>query len=345
MQFLHDFEKLIAGAKSAVITSHISPDDDSVGSVLAMYWIVKQKYPQLKVQVIYTGEPEKRYDSFAGYSEIKFVDDVANYLDGVDLLICLDGGQLSRFSRLTEKINNFKGKKICIDHHSSPPDQFDLLLELPNKSAVCQIIYEIFGNKVELTREISEGLLLGLLGDTGNFAYLRPSDLNVLDMAKDLLLRLNIQVQEFKSRYDLISQRSFELEKQYVANTKFETLNEWGGFSWSFLPRELVEREHFSDNELSSGAHIYMGSFMRLIEGAPWGFIITPKLDGTCSVSFRSLPKSINVRAMAEAMKIGGGHDLAAGSTFKPINGEKVDPLFCYKKIIEFMQANKPVIS
>jgi len=340
-----EIEKLVSAAKYIIITSHKSFDDDSIGSVLAMYWTVKEKHPGKKVRVVYTGKPDERHKYFSGYQEIEFVDDLAWYLKGCDLLIMLDGGQFNRFTGNPELIQKFKGKTICLDHHQSPPDKFSLSLISPKSAATCQIIYELFCRKTDISKSVAEPLLLGLLGDTGNFTYLRPSDLGTFDMAKDLIAKLNVEVQEFKSRYDLISPRSFALEKIYVANTKLENLEGWGGFSWTYVDREFLQKESYSDNEASDGAHVYMSSYLRLIAGAPWGFIITPKQDGSCSVSFRSLPRSVNVRSIVEGMKIGGGHDRAAGSNIKSKKGGKTDPIECYQKIISWMRVNSAIIS
>lgn len=341
MEFFEEFWKLVEEAKSVVVTSHKSFDDDSIGSVLAIYWLIKQKHQDKKIHIIYTGTADQRHASFEGYKDIEFVDDVAWYLKDCDLLIMLDGNQYGRFTANYDLIKDFKGKRICIDHHGSQPDKFELLLSQSEAAATCQIIYEQFCAGTLLSKPIAESLLLGILGDTGTFAYLGPKNLVVLDIAKQLLTQLNIDIQGFKSRYDLISPRTFELEKQYVANTKLEEIEGWEGFSWTYVDRDFLEKESYTDNEASGGAHVYMTSYMRLIKGAPWGFIILPKKDGSCSVSFRSLPSSTNVRLIVEGMKIGGGHDRAAGSNIKNASGEKVSPKYCYEKIVAWLKEHK----
>ncbi len=341
VEFVAEFWKLISQAKAIIITSHTSPDDDSIGSVLATFWIIKSKYPKKVVKIIYTGNFDNRYSYFEGYDQVSFLPDIADQVGDADLMIMLDGSQYSRFTKDGEKLKKFKGKTICIDHHSSPPDNFDLLLLLPNFISTCQIIYKGFYEAKEVPKNIAEPMLLGLLGDTGNFTYIRPSDLEIFDMAKKLVESLQVPIQEFMSKYNVIAPKIFQIVKEYMVNTKFEELPGWDNYSWTFLSRECTEREVLSDNNLSEAAHIYMDHYLRTIANCPWGFIITPKSDGSCSISFRSLPKHVNVRSVVETMRIGGGHDRASGGTFKSINGEKVNPLKCYEQLKVWMNSNK----
>ena len=339
-KFTDEFFKMINAAKSVVVTSHTSPDDDSIGSVLSIFWTLKDKYPQKKVEAIYTGEKDERYEKFAGYDKINFVLDLADHLGGVDLLIMLDGGGFGRFSKKPDEMRKFSGKTICIDHHSSPPDRFDQFLLCPQLPASCLIIYEQFYKNSEISQPIGEALLLGLLGDTGNFSYLRPSDIGAFDMAKRLIEILGIQIQEFMARYNIIPFKTLKLIGELINTALVEKVEGWDGFSWTY-----IERGDYSDNEISDASHIYLGHYVRVIKEAPWGFAVIPKSDGSVYVSFRSLPGSVNVREIVEKLQIGGGHDRAAGSTFKPTGSEKVKPLDCYKQIKNWLTKNKQVTS
>ena len=339
-KFSEEFFKLANTARSIVITSHTSPDDDSIGAVLSVFWMLKEKYAAKKIEAVYTGERDSKYAKFAGYDKTQFVPELADCLQGVDLLILLDGGNFGRFSKKPEEMKKFSGKTICIDHHSSPPDEFDLFMLCPQLSSSCQIIYEAFYINANTSKPIGEALLLGLLGDTGNFSYLRPSDSGALDMAKSLIKTLGIQIQEFKARCNTIPLKVVKLIGELIKNTTIEKVDGWDNFSWTY-----VENGDYSDNEISDASHLYVDTYVRTITGVPWGFAITPRSDNTINVSFRSLPGSVNVRYIVEQMKVGGGHDRAAGGTFKPTGPEKVKPLDCYKQIRDWLIKNKQVTS
>ena len=169
MSFVQDFEKLVSDSKSIVITSHTSPDDDSVGSTLSVFSYISNKFSNKKIRMIYTGERVSRYNYFKNYDKVEFFLDMADNLADCDLLIGLDGSQFERFSRKPELLKQFSGKTICIDHHGSPIDKFDLELVLPQTSSTSEIIYTKFYRDSEMPHEVAETLLLGILGDTGNF--------------------------------------------------------------------------------------------------------------------------------------------------------------------------------
>jgi bifunctional oligoribonuclease and PAP phosphatase NrnA len=344
-EFVKSFFELTDSAKSIVITSHTSPDDDSTASVLSIRYLLLKKYPEKRVRVIYGGEGPDRYSSFEGYDNIEFVPEIVDKLEDADLIIMLDGGQFSRFSKKSELLKEFKGKTVCIDHHSSPIDNFTLSLVKPKASSTSELIYYCFYQADILDVKSAELLMLGLLGDTGDFTYLRPDESYVFDMAKRLLEVGNFEIQEFKSRYNTISPRNMEILKEYFRNTQKGEISGWPHYSYSTISRKFMEEGKYSDIELKGAGLIYIGAFLRTIKGHPWGFVITPRDIGTCEVSFRSLPRSVNVREVSERMQIGGGHDRAAGGTFKPTGDKKLDVQECLEKLEDWMKNNKPVLS
>jgi phosphoesterase RecJ-like protein len=344
MSFVHEFEKLVSSSKSIVITSHTSPDDDSVGSTLSVYSYISIKFPDKKVRMLYTGEKLDRYNYFKNYDKIEFFPDMANNLGDCDLLIGLDGSQFERYSRKPEILKEFKGKTICIDHHSSPVDSYNLSLILPNASSTSEIIYKEFFENSGLPNEVAESLLLGILGDTGNFVFLKPHQSHVFETAKKLQDVLQIDIQDFEAKYSLSSPRVFELVKLLLLNTQYGKVKNWPMFMYTYLSLENVSSDNYTDTEISDASHWYMSTYLRMIDGYPWGFVVSPKSDGRCGISFRSLPGSVNTRSISERMKIGGGHDRASGGTFKKVD-KVVIPEDCIQKVFDWLKQNPVVLS
>lgn len=346
MDFKTEFFNLVEKANSIVITSHTSPDDDSIGSLISLFQIIKQKYPQKKTRIVQTGERIDRYTYFENYERIEFISEMADSLEDADLLIFLDGLQYTRFSKKAERISKFTGKTICIDHHPTPPDSFDLSLIDPLSISTCGLIYRAFNQDIEITKPLAESLFLGILGDSGNYGFVRPDDVEVFDISRDLITRGQINIQEFQSKYNIISERIFILFQELIRNTQFLQIENWPKFNYSFIQREYLEKGKFSDSETNIASALYvgdfptMGNFVRTIKNYSWGFTIIPKLDSSCSISLRSLPNSVNVRQLMELMQIGGGHDRAAGGRLK-----FADPKICLEKVFEWMRNNEPVLS
>lgn len=261
-------------------------------------------------------------------------------LNHTDLLIVLDGSQFGRFSKQPENLKTVP-VTICIDHHASPIDEFTLSLVLPAYSSCTEVIYLALCQEIVVSKKLAEIFLMGILGDTGNFTYIKPHQTETLATAKKLLEISKIEIQEFQSRYRTISQRSFLVIQELIKNTQYSCVDEWPNFQYSYIDTEFTESGHYTDSEISEGCHIYMSNYLRMITGYGWGFVITPKANGDCSISSRSLPKSVSVRDMLERMKIGGGHDRASGGKFK----DQKDTKICIEQVLSWIAINSPVLT
>ena len=98
-EFKIEFFKLIENSQNILITSHISPDEDAIASVLSMYEILSNKYTAKNIRIAISSEPQDRLKIFKHYEKIEFVNDISNHLTDTDLLIMLDGSQHARFSK------------------------------------------------------------------------------------------------------------------------------------------------------------------------------------------------------------------------------------------------------
>ncbi|MEX2032937.1 MAG: DHH family phosphoesterase [Candidatus Colwellbacteria bacterium] len=341
-QFVDDFFKLTNGAKSICITTHMSADEDAIASILATYRLLTDKYPEKNIQIIHIGEPNKRFQSFQNFDKIQFVQDLSDYLDKFDLLVLLDGSNYHRFTPKPEKVKEFQGKTICIDHHSSPADEFDLALIAPHIPSTAEILYLAFYRDIPLDKPLAEIFLLGILGDTGNFSYLRSNQGETFITAKRLVEAGNIEIATLQSRYRTLEPKILTALGALIENTSYHKLKNWPDFQTSFLSRSFADKNNLTDREIGEAAEIYTAYFIRRVAGYKWGFSIRPKTSGECSVSFRSLPEGVNVREIAEQMEIGGGHDRAAGGTFREEN-KVLDAKECLEKVLEWLKDNKPV--
>lgn len=344
-KFTKKFFELCDGANGICITGHKSPDDDAIAAVLSLYDFLSGKYKGKIVKMIYTGERAAKYKVFKHYNKIHFVSDLVDNLPGIDLLVMLDGNQYNRFTEQPGRLKKFRGKTICIDHHGSPPDRFDLLLIAQQISSCVEIIYLSFLKKEKIDKSLAETLMLGILGDTGNFAYLKPNQTETLTITKLLMEIGQIEIQEFQPRYMTISKKVFSTTQELIRNTAYHEIENWPKFQTSFISREFAEKGKLADNEISEAAHLYVNHYLRQIEDYQWGFVIAPKLNGDCGISLRSLPKSVSVRNIMERMDIGGGHDRAAGGTFVKVkegSGPK-SVSKCFENVLEWIKKNKPV--
>lgn len=336
-EFRTEFFKLVEESQNILITSHISPDEDAIASVLSMYEILTTSYSSKNIRIAISSEPQDRLKIFKNYEKIEFINDIANHIENTELLIILDGSRYSRFSTNPEKLQTIKNT-IAIDHHNPPIDNFTLSLVVPELSSNAELIYLSVCKKEKVTPELAEIFMLGILADTGNFSYLKKNQTGTLISAKELMDIGDIQIEEFQSQYRHTSKREFQIMQELVKNTSFGFVSGWPAFQYSFVTPEFAKE--YTDTEISSAKAIYQGQYLRRIEEHPWGFVVTPKNETSSRISARSMSKSVNVRALFEKMNIGGGHDRAAGGEFKDTTVlEAID------KIKKWMEENKAELS
>ena len=195
---IRSFEDMIREAGSIVITTHMKPDGDAIGSCTAMYHFLKK---QNRLPKIILNDPYPSYLSFLTSGEVS--EDIIIHTDnpaeaeaeilGADLIICLDFNAFHRTDKLEEPLSKATGRKVLIDHHLNPSRElFDLSFSETEVSSASELLYHILASTSiigkdagHLGAECACSLMTGMTTDTNNFANsVYPSTLH---MASDLL--------------------------------------------------------------------------------------------------------------------------------------------------------------
>ena len=162
----------IAQAKHIVITTHMAPDGDAMGSALAMW-----HFCQKRATVIVPNAFPAFLGWMPGAEEIRIYEQKPQECDKLiaeaDLIICTDFNDPKRIGPMGEKMLANPCPKILIDHHLNPMDFADEVHSHPEASSSCEIVYKELRNEGvnELTTEIATCIYTGLMTDTGNFSY------------------------------------------------------------------------------------------------------------------------------------------------------------------------------
>lgn len=313
--FHRAFDTILQTSESLIITSHLSPDDDAIGSMLALREVITTQYPSLSIRMVISGKPEHRWKSFTHFKDVQFVDDITNVVQPADTLIMVDGGQYSRFSKNPEKLKSLARHSIIIDHHASISDPVSIAYIDAKKPATAEIIFDLFDTPNIRTRDFAEAVLLGILGDTGMFAYIKPFQLHTLSVAQTLLQYLDIEVQSFYLRYSAIPQEVYKGIAKYMEHSTFHDISPVPPFHTSFITANDITSLDIAPELIDIAKEEFISAYIRSISGYQWGFVCYPTEQSEYKVSMRSLPNVMNVRAIVEGMNIGGGHDYAAGGT------------------------------
>ena len=164
--------------RKVVILSHTNPDGDAIGSSLAWAEVLKRHGHQVTCVI-----PNK-YPYYLEFmpgieSVVIFKNDsdceVEKAVKEADVIFCLDFHSMSRLDKLGEIIDsNQHAKRVLIDHHLDPSEDFDLMLSYPKASSTCYLVALIVENMYDtesITPTMAENLFVGMMTDTGNFAF------------------------------------------------------------------------------------------------------------------------------------------------------------------------------
>ena len=199
--------RLVAEATKVVITTHMSPDGDAMGSALAMYHWLRARRPDMQslTVVLPTAAPDFLMwlpDADKCLVHDRQREEAEQRVAEADLIICTDFNDPKRVGALAPALLKATGKKVLIDHHLHPSDFADVIVSVPEAPATCQLVYELIiaentGGVPTMSRAGSmqvarsgvlsaekkspfkgdlEGLIptciyTGLMTDTGNFSY------------------------------------------------------------------------------------------------------------------------------------------------------------------------------
>lgn len=285
-------------AKHIVISGHIRPDGDCVGSCMATYLYLKKRMPQTKVE-IFLEQPADIFSCIQDFEEIKteYPTDIAP-----DVFIALDC-EKTRLGE-AEKIFEQAKKTINIDHHiSNAQGCGDVNYVVPEASSASELVYDVIEHdKIDV--EIAKAIYIGMIHDTGIFQYSNTSP-KTLRTAADLIA--------YGFDFPTLIDETF-YEKTYVQN--------------QILGRALLESILFMDGKcVVSSVDKKMMDFyqvtpkdlegivsqLRIIKGVECAIFMYEIDTQQYKVSLRSC-KYIDVRKVAQFFG-GGGHVRAAGCT------------------------------
>ncbi|PID47963.1 MAG: hypothetical protein CR967_02290 [Proteobacteria bacterium] len=148
----------ILKAKSILLISHIRPDGDTLGSVLALYLVLRDLGKRVS---IYNPSPTmpSRFDFLPNIRKIK--NEIPK--EKIDLAIACDCGSWDR-TGFGEKDFTL----INLDHHSSNDNFGDINIVKPDMPSATMVVYDLLRkNDIILSKEVALCLYVGFVEDTG----------------------------------------------------------------------------------------------------------------------------------------------------------------------------------
>ena len=202
-------KKLIEGKKRILVSGHLSPDGDSLGSMIALAHLLTA-----------AGSPAFAAADLNALGKPGFLEGVEKIIplrklkrQKFDLLIAVDN---SGFDRMPQEIRAVAEKlpRICIDHHVTNDETFaEVNIVDSGASSAGEIVWR-FAKWMEwkLDRTAAEALWVAMITDSGRFAYdcTKPGTLR----AAGDLLKYGVRTAYINDViYGTFSRKSIELKR------------------------------------------------------------------------------------------------------------------------------------
>jgi bifunctional oligoribonuclease and PAP phosphatase NrnA len=300
-----DVSKFIQEHKNFVLTTHINPEGDAVGSELALAAFLEDLGKRV---AIVNSSPTPANCAFlrnVGTIRLYSEDYTADILDGADAVIIVDVNNWEHVGPFGGELRKSPKPRVCIDHHQAAEEGFASITVSDTRAAAAGLlIYDLIvymGG--EITPAIGEAIYTAIFTDTGSFRF-SNTDERVFRAAADLCSK---GVNPF-AVYRKVHAKRWGAARLIGSALSTLERTEDGKMAWIHVTQSMFE-EAGAEYEDSDA----LLELIRPVEGVELCLFFKETADGGIKVSLRSNGK-VNAFAIAKRHG-GGGHRMAAGMT------------------------------
>ncbi len=291
--------ELFSKKNEFLVTAHVNPDGDAVGSLLGLGLLLKSMGKEV---VLVLAQPvPSTYRFLPGSDRVFLPQDLSR--ETYEVGVALDCSELERVGEALQKILKNCRFLVNIDHHLSNKRFGDLNLVDSEAAATGEIICELAEKMgVKISPEVATNLYTALVTDTGSFQFANTTPRCHYTAAR--LLEYGAKRQQI--REFLYEQRSLPSLRLLEKALGTLSLNSNGRIAWM-----KVRKEFFLETGAVPEDCEGFIEYPKSLAGVELGVLFKEIEYGEVKVGFRS-KTLLDVSKLAELFG-GGGHERAAG--------------------------------
>ena len=280
---------------SVFITGHVNPDGDALGAAFSLKLLLDSKNILADVNFDITTKLPSNLNHLP-YDLIS-----ENYQDNYDTAFVFDCGNSSRLGKFEKLVLGSKNI-IVVDHHVDPSFG-DVQIIDSHAASTTQVLFRQFKNEnIEISKDMANCLLTGLITDTGRFQYSNTTS-EVFNIASELL-DAGANLSEISENiYGSIEFNALTLQSKVIERI---VLKEEISFAHS-----IVFQNDYSDYQVEPEETDFLIDVVRLVKESNVALLLKEQKDGSFKGSLRSRG-DVNVQKIASIFD-GGGHIAASG--------------------------------
>ncbi len=310
---LREMRDMLLGASRVVLTTHMNPDGDALGSESALLRFLRDRGADCRV--INCDPVPDNLTLLDEEGEFETWDPTRHtaVLGEADCVVALDFNQSARVGAMEQAMCASAARRLVIDHHQLPRPFADGYLSVTDASSTAEIVHDLIEDAGgELTREIALGLYVGIMTDTGSFRFDRTTP-RVHRITARLLEAGVDPTAVYRRIYDEYPVGRTQLLGRVLAGIELHCA---GRATIFHVTRRMLAETRTNLDDVEN-----MVNYGLSIRDVELTALIT-EIDGGCKISFRSSGR-VRVDELAGLFG-GGGHRLAAGAR---VEGGEVEAL------------------
>jgi len=298
------FVEIVRGHQQFLLTSHIRPDCDALGSELGMAGVLDALGKDVQIVNAQPTPPNLRFIDPTNRLKALGVDVAAADLAGVEVLMILDTSAWAQLGEMGAVIRESRAKKMILDHHVSQDDLGAEPFKNTTAEATGRLVAEAAKHLgVTLTPEIATPLFAALATDTGWFRFGSTSG-DTYRWAGALTDAGAKPSQIYGALYE----RDTLARAQLIGRTLARTQTELAG---RLVHTAILQEDFKATGALPSDTEDVVNLALN-VAGTEVAVILVEQAKGGFKISFRSRC-GVDCSKLAEKFG-GGGHKAAAGA-------------------------------
>jgi phosphoesterase RecJ-like protein len=311
---LTNIQTLIQGHRRCVLTTHVNPDGDGLGSELALARALQKLGKETSI-INHSPTPENYQWMDPDGTIIQFVPERdRDLILNADIIFVVDTNQPDRLRSLSPFVLDSKAVKVIIDHHLEPHPMGNHYFIDDEATSTGEIIYRIVTTLGEglMDNDIARWIYTAIMTDTGSFRFPR-TDSEIHRIAAHLL-EFNISpIEVYANVYEGWSQGRMRLLGEVLDSMK--TAHD-GRLAYVVCTQAMFKATGTSEIETDN-----FTTYPMSVRGVQVGILINELQNGV-KISFRS-KGTIPINQLAKEFG-GNGHLNAAGARVHETNLEAV---------------------
>lgn len=298
------FAELVDTHQRFLLTSHIRPDCDAVGSELGMAGVLAKLGKEVRIINPFETPAALRFIDPEGKLESLESNGAREWIDSTDVLMVLDTTAWAQLGAMGDVIRSTRAKVVVVDHHPSGDDLGAELFKDTTAEATGRLVMEAAEHLgVALSPDVARALFAAMATDTGWFRFASTTP-KTFELAAQLVAAGAEPDRIYKELYENDTLARLKLIGLAMGRTQTELD---GRLIYTWLERSDFEATGAVPQDSEDVINMTLS-----VGGTEVAVILVEQIGGGFKISFRSRCE-LDCRRVAEQFG-GGGHKKAAGA-------------------------------